>query len=205
MATSNLKNKTLGKIEVGSGVGTPNHIENTGSLYIDSSGSSLSKLITTGATDGWNVIPRGSYAVGNTTGTTSQAITSAGAWIAMTGSTYNWSAGTQNGFTHSLGNFTVLEGNAGFYSINGVCSLNFSATANEYYAGISVNNQVPLSGEYYGASLHDASFSLNKTISWNIHRRLNVGDKIGTAIAGITNTSTVNVKYISIIFQRIND
>jgi hypothetical protein len=205
MATSNLKNKTLGKIEFGSGIGTPNHVENTGSLYIEASGSSISKYVASGTTIGWEVIPRGSFGGGYTTGTTAQVISSTTAWVAMTGGTYTWVGGTMIGFSHSQGVFTVLSGNSGYYSINGFCYINYNTTTNEYQSGISVNTAIPSIREYYGASLHDTSFSLNKTISFNIQRRLNVGDKINTVIRGITSTSTVNIKAVGITFQRIYD
>jgi hypothetical protein len=205
MATTNLKKKTLGRIKVSSGVGTPDHVDEGGSLYINSELSSISKYVNSDIDDVWEVIPRGCYAAGNTTGTTAQVISSVGAWIAMSGSSYSWVGGAVSGFSQNQGVFTVLDGGAGFYSIDGFCYLNYNTTINEYEFGISVNSANPIARERYGVSVDNTTFSLNRTVSFNIHRRFEVGDVIVTAIRGITTTSTVNIKRVGITFQRIYD
>jgi len=205
MPTNNLSSKSLGSVKLQTGIGTPDHLANISDFYVDISNATayINQQSDSGYTTNWNTVKNVCSASMYNTGTTAIVFSSINNWISFSGVSYNWSGETNNGLTRSNGVLTVSNGGSGLYMINADVSLLYNNILNEIDVGISINKAVPTIGAYYRVSLHDATFSLNKSMGLNINKNLNAGDTVEMTMRVLTSTGTITLKFANLAIEKI--
>lgn len=205
MATNDLISKTLGPIYLQSGYGTPDHSANIGSMYLDCSGHDLYKLSpvysgTNTTTVAWEQIPENTSVSLVSTASTATIVTAAvGTWYTLSGSSYGWSAVSNNGFTVTNGRAT-LTGASGTYFVNTRATVKYSANLANYRVGISKNGATPQPG-YFASGTISSATAIYQTINAFGYFDLISGDTIEIAFNSpnvASTTSTLSGASISI-------
>jgi hypothetical protein len=186
MATTNLKEQTLGGVRVQSGTGTPDHTDPKGSLYVDKNTGDLYKNSINSEWASINYLTNVTiyFEESNITYTDSGS-----AFGFITGSTYNWTLLKNSGFTVNEGEITVDSGSEGVYECTFVLNLETNGSnpdRAEWEFGIAINGTVPdtTNGRYGNISIQDTA-AAHKTCSVTLHYlSLNAGDTIGMVLRG---------------------
>lgn len=203
MATSNLISKSFGDILLESGNGTPNHISPRGSYYTNKDSGTL--FINADGSTGWDSFNRISYGdiyiQGNSTAVPTGTL-STNTWYLLSGLTFV--EGFVNGVTKGNGGFlTVGAGRGGRYQFIATGTLSYLTSTSNYELGVSKNSNVPLTGNYQGATLASTSPTTNIGVQGYID--LVPGDTLQLVARNISTTAKISLSHGVLIVTRVGD
>lgn len=204
MATSNLVSKTIGKTQVQSGNGIPDHVAPLNTLYYNEDNNLLWKNVS-GVSNGWMMMPPAIYGELSldTNVVTSTLPSSINVFLSLSGLTWVSNNNNMKGFTVVGNKLKLNNGLSGRYRIIANLGIDRNVTSNNYMMGVSINGvlpplpvlQTPLSADGDKTSGHGyLSVDVN----------LNGGDTIELTVSSLLNTSvTFYVRNSSLIIYRI--
>lgn len=212
MATSNLISKSLGNIQLQSGIGAPDHDGSVGNLYLDISGGNVNSLSNfyspTGVTSSWSkIIKNNSVSITSSATTATTTTISTAQWLSLTSSTFGWVTVSSNGFSVQNG-LVTCTGLTGTYFLNSsttLRSVSIASRDNRYRIGISKNGATPVAGLFSSNSFSSTGGAATSLLTINVFGFINLtsGDTISLSINTPLSISEVSFSGISVTAEYI--
>lgn len=210
MATTNLVTKSLGNLLIGSGSGTPDHQPNFSSLYfrqLENGFYKYSPVITgntSGVTREWVEVPEMiSVSINSIQPSGNFSSSTSTDWFTISGSQYNWSATSNNGFSVNNGKIT-LTATSGTFQYDIYVSIKYTSMLTLFRVGLGKNGLIPTEGNYANSSLFSATHLYNNVnvfgfIDLSVGETVEIGVNTPNSTAGRAyfSAATLNLRLVT--------
>jgi hypothetical protein len=197
MATTNLISKSLGDILTESGNGTPDHTSPAGSIYSDKDTGAVWRNLN--GTTTWELLSTVAYGIGYYQDNTTD--TSIGTQNVWTAAGNNFTEGLSIGFSASSDTMVLIDGYDGDYEIRGNVTISYSAGADNYEVGLSVNGADPIAGTYSGAYI-DAT-QTRQHIGFQTTVSLTGGTTLGIDVRNLDGTGNLDIRNAQLLARKV--
>jgi hypothetical protein len=197
MATTNLISKSLGDILTESGNGTPDHTSPAGSIYSDKDTGVVWRNLN--GTTTWELLSTVAYGIGYYQNNTTD--TSIGTQNVWTAAGNNFTEGLSIGFSASSDTIVLIDGYDGDYEIRGNVTISYSAGADNYEVGLSVNGADPIAGTYGGAYI-DAT-QTRQHIGFQTTVSLTGGTTLGIDVRNLDGTGNLDIRNAQLLARKV--